>query len=237
MADHTDLNGLIEPLGLGSHEHIALVGGGGKTTLLHALGRSLNGTRVLTTTTKMAAEQHETLPVLLAPTDHDLLAAVRHGPVVVWSANRSNKAAGISPERCDELFQLVDHVLVEADGSRHLPFKAPGPFEPVVPTTTTMLISVMGAQALGKVIADICHRPLRVAALAGCSPYQRLSPAAAAAVLTHPDGLLRAAPARARVATAITQPHTSDPGLLSELLDRLGQLNPEHPVLVIDDSG
>jgi probable selenium-dependent hydroxylase accessory protein YqeC len=221
VAQHTNLSGLPAALGLGSHEHVALVGGGGKTTLLHALGRSLTGTRVLTSTTKMAARQHATLPVWLGPTDHEISTAVLNGPLMVWAATRADKAVGVSPERCDQLFQLVDHVIVEADGSRQMPFKAPNPFEPVVPRSTTMLVSVIGARALGKVIADACHRPLRVAALADCSPYQRLTPAAAARVLAHPDGLRRALVPGARFAIAITQLDEAGPDHINELVEHL----------------
>ena len=205
MALHTNLSSLPAALSLGAHEHVALVGGGGKTTLLHALGANLTGTRVLTTTTKMAAGQDAALQVLLGPSDEEVSAAVRDGPIMVWAATSAGKAMGVSPARCDQLFELVDHVIVEADGSRQLPFKAPAPFEPVVPRSVTMVVSVIGARALGRVIADACHRPLRVAALAGCSPYQRLTPAAAAAVLTHPNGLGRARPTDARFSVAITQ--------------------------------
>ncbi len=45
--------GLISALGLGPREHIAIVGGGGKTSLCFALAEELlrTGTRVITTTT------------------------------------------------------------------------------------------------------------------------------------------------------------------------------------------
>jgi hypothetical protein len=36
----------------------------------------------------------------------------------------------------------IDWVVVEADGSRMLPVKAPGPHEPVVPIGTTLLVQV-----------------------------------------------------------------------------------------------
>lgn len=58
---------LAEALGLGPREHIALVGGGGKTSLLLALATELQGAgkRVLTsTTTKMWQREAARVPDL-----------------------------------------------------------------------------------------------------------------------------------------------------------------------------
>ena len=51
----------------------------------------------------------------------------------------ADKAAGVRPELLDILIALpaVDVILIEADGSRRLPFKAPAEHEPVVPATVT----------------------------------------------------------------------------------------------------
>ena len=65
-----------EALNLGSHEHVSLVGGGGKTTLWHAISAGLSGSVVLTTTTKMGADQHRGLPWLLAPSDQQVRDAL-----------------------------------------------------------------------------------------------------------------------------------------------------------------
>ena len=54
----------------------------------------------------------------------------------------------MTPQECDAWFEHVDHVIIEADGSRRRPFKAPADYEPVVPSTTTTMVSVIGADAL-----------------------------------------------------------------------------------------
>lgn len=205
--DAIPLDRLAAALGLGSHEHVAIVGGGGKTTTMYALAEQLRGDRVATTTTKMGHDQHRGLPLLLAPTDDEVreAAAAASTPIVAWQRVEGTKAVGVDPATCDRWFGLVDHVVIEADGSRRRPFKAPGPMEPVVPTTVTTYLVVMGADALGRVIGDQCHRPLRVAALADCRPYERLTPARAATVLLHERGFLAAKPAAARMAILITK--------------------------------
>jgi probable selenium-dependent hydroxylase accessory protein YqeC len=160
-------------------------------------------------------------------------------PVFVRSGVKDGKSIGVRPSLCDGWFSdhsLCDVVLVEADGARHRPFKAPANFEPVLPDQTTTVLAVIGADALGRVIADQCHRPLRVAAAAGCSPYERLTPARAATVLTSPYGSFKGCPTQARKVVVITKvpsekndPITSD--LVEELVDAL---TPNNEVVSIE---
>ena len=113
-------------------------------------------------------------------------------------------------------------MIVEADGSRQLPFTAPNPFEPVVPSRTTLLVACVGASALGRVIADRCHRPMRVAALAGCSPSQRLTPERLAAVLVSDRGARKGCPDRARYAVVVSQVSDADHRFIDRLTDIVG---------------
>ncbi len=225
--DLIPVDALAKALGMGPHEHLAVVGGGGKTTVVHALAEQLTGTRVVSCTTKMGHDQHHGLPVLLAPDDATLTAAVAEGPVVAWRSIDGEKAVGVTPQDCDRWFGLVDHVLVEADGSRRRPFKAPADYEPVVPISTTRMISVIGGDALGRVIADQCHRPMRVAALAECTPYERLTPAAAAAVILHERGARKELPAGADFAVVISRVDDAHAGFAAELHDHLRVKEPD----------
>ena len=235
--DIVHLSGVVAALDLGRHEHIALVGGGGKTTLAHVIVGGLTGTRVLTTTTKMGHDQHCGLQVVMGHDDGEIVAAAGTGPVVGWSRIDGEKAVGVSPDRCDRWFDLLDHVVVEADGARQRPFKAPADYEPVVPSTATLLVSVIGADAVGRVIADQCHRPLRVAALAGCSPYERLTPERAAVVLFHPRGAIRARPPGARLVVVINKIDRAQESLVGALLDACCSVRPDVPVITVARSG
>jgi len=227
MVEPIVLGELSSALGLGAHEHVALVGGGGKTTALFALGDQLAGTVVLTTTTKMGRDRTDGRPVLFAPSDDDLVAALDHSPAVLaWGSDGGHKAVGVAPEVCDHWFTIADNVVVEADGSRHRPFKAPRPFEPVVPSTTTLLLACVGADALGRVIADQCQRPLRVAAVAGCSPYLRLTPERLATVLLSDRGSRKDCPKSARFAVMVNQVTQRELGFLEELVGFMGEAAP-----------
>ncbi len=217
------INQLAERLALGSHELISLVGGGGKTTMLLALGRQLEGTVVLTTTTKMNKDHTHGYPVLFSPSDAELTDALAsHGTIVAWRGTDGRKALGVPPELCDRWLGLADHVVVEADGARRRPLTAPSPFEPVVPKLTTLLIACVGSDAFGRVIADQCHRPMRVAALAGCSPYQRLTPERLARVLLSERGLQKDRPGEARFAIVLTKVAETNMSFVEELVAIIG---------------
>ncbi len=222
MVEPIALDDLATALDLGPNELVSFVGGGGKTTGLFALGSQLAGTVVLTTTTKMGHERTDGHHLLIDPTDVELTDALRrHRTVLVWHAGAGHKAIGVAPQLCDRWFDLADHLIVEADGSRQRPFTAPNPFEPVVPSRTTLLVACVGAGAFGRVIADRCHRPMRVAALAACSPYQRLTPERLAAVLSSERGGRKGCPQRARYAVVLNQVRPSDHGFVDELTDAI----------------
>ena len=239
MLEPVPLSELASAVEFGAHELVALTGGGGKTTALFALGRQLGGTTVLTTTTKMGADRSDGFPLRIQPSDDELANALAEfRAVLVWGARDGHKAVGVDPGVCDHWYDLtrhgapfVDHVVVEADGSRRLPCKAPGPFEPVLPTLTTTAIVCVGASAFGRVIADRCHRPLRVAALAGCSPYERLTPARLATVLCSDRGGRKGVPARARFVVLLNQVSAADRPFADELADLLTR--PEHAPTVV----
>ena len=238
----TELSRAAEALDIGRRSLIALVGGGGKTTLLFALGEQLPGRTLLTTTTRMGRDRTGGFECLVGPSDGELLAALDQGvPVLVWRATDERKALGYPPDEVDRWFTpgiagasgtagdveidgtsgaagdaevaglsraaghlgIADHIVVEADGARRRPFTAPAPWEPPIPAASTHVVACIGADALGYVIADRLHRPLRVAAAAGCSPYARFTPARAAEALTSTIGMRKNVPAQARFVVAV----------------------------------
>ena len=207
-------------LGLGDHELVSLVGGGGKTTVLFALGTQLFGTVVMTTTTKMGRDRTGGHEPFLAPSDETLLGVLADRRVALaWRAVSDHKALGVQPQVCDRWFGLADHVVVEADGSRRMPFKAPLDYEPVVPSQTTTLVACVGTAALGEAIVEQCQRPERVAEIAGCSPEDRLTPQRLAAVLLSDQGSRKDSPPSARFAVVINQVLPSHRRYIAELTE------------------
>ena len=234
----TDLAGAAEALRLGRRSLLSLVGGGGKTTLLFALGRQLPARTLLTTTTRMGRDRNGGFPVLVGPTDSDLADAFgRDDAVLVWRTTDERKALGFAPAEVDRWFAdgAADHIVVEADGARRRPFTAPAPWEPPIPAASTHVVACIGAEALGYVIADRLHRPLRVAAAAGCSPYERLTPARAAAALTSPVGMMKNVPASARFTVAVAAADSDDPQV-QELVAELDRRRTDSLVIVRSDT-
>lgn len=141
---------------------VALVGAGGKTTTLLALGYELAeaGWRVLaTTTTRISTEQLEMMPRSLAVdvgagVISDALNAERF--VCVYGEIRGIKVYGPPLSQISWLLDSVDAdlLLIEADGARRLPFKAPHDHEPVIPPETTLVIPIAALTVLGQPLDD-----------------------------------------------------------------------------------
>ncbi|MCZ7671710.1 MAG: selenium cofactor biosynthesis protein YqeC [Chloroflexi bacterium] len=98
----------------------------------------------------------------------------------------------------------VDFVLVEADGSRMRPIKAPAEHEPVIPPDATVVAPVVGLDALERPLSEIAHRPEKIEQLLLPTSHfsllnGMLTPEAIARILTHPWGGLKSVPAGARV--------------------------------------
>jgi len=100
-------------------------------------------------------------------------------------------------------------LLVEADGSRQRPLKAPAGHEPVVPDWVDQVLVFAGLSALGKPLdAEWVHRPERFASLAGLQIGQEISISALAKVLSSQKGGLKGLPASARRVAVLNQADT-----------------------------
>jgi molybdenum cofactor cytidylyltransferase len=204
---------LSHALGVGSKEVIALSGGGGKTTLMFRLAVELaaSGQRVVTTmTTRIFVSQMAQAPhTLVLHGEGALLAKLpealtEHNHVLIAGSTmvEQDKVQGLPPEFLDRIAAQpsVDVVIVEADGSRRLPFKAPAQHEPVIPSSATILVPVVGLDIVGKpLIAGQVHRPEVVAALSRAALGDPVTPEMIAAVLAHPEGGAKGLPSGARL--------------------------------------
>lgn len=205
------VNSLIEALAIGAREHAALVGGGGKTTLMFALAEELtrNGKRVITSTTTKVwhreALQYE--KVLLVGEDADWKNKAREGLsregtlFVGRSILDSGKVEGISSSLADEVYHdlNVHYLLVEADGSAGHPLKAPAEHEPVIPSSVTMVVAMMGLEAMSARLDEAtAFRVEHVRNVTGLEPGGILTPSALAKVFFHPAGLFKGTPDSAK---------------------------------------
>lgn len=71
------------------------------------------------------------------------------------------KLIGLSLQKIENIIkrEIFDYILIEADGAKRKPIKAPADYEPVIPRSTTMIIGVVGLDCYGRKIEEIVHRP------------------------------------------------------------------------------
>ncbi len=167
---------------------ISLVGGGGKTTLMYnmALHCALKGWRVLATTTT-----HILQPTggVFAKTEVELFRLWECGSyAVAGTPAPGGKLTAPPQEQLERWITLADIVLVEADGAKRMPCKAPAAHEPVILPQCDIVLAVAGVSALGKPLEEVCFR----AELAGrllCVPGNTvLSPTLLAKLLASEAG-------------------------------------------------
>lgn len=136
---------------------IAVVGSGGKTTLIKKLAakyRSAGKTVLVTTTTHMFIEAD----TLLTDDADTILRTLRETGYAMAGIPEGEKIKALSPETWEAVCAAADVVLVEADGSKHMPLKYPNATEPVIPENTDEIIVVWGPHGLGKPAREVCHR-------------------------------------------------------------------------------
>ena len=211
---------LLPALRVSDSDVVAFVGGGGKTTAMFRLAAEIveSGGRVVTTTTTRIFSAQARLAPVHVHSLPDLQAALQTWPHVLFTNEVDpveGKTHGISPETIQNLKAQISGtareqhanlkipILIEADGSRMRPFKAPADHEPVIPDCTTLVVPVVGIDALGKPLTEkYVHRPELVARI---HPGETVTPEMVAAVLASPQGGRKRAPAGARVVPLINK--------------------------------
>ena len=189
---------------------VALVGAGGKTSLMYALAHEIVGegkSVVTTTTTKIFPPTKNQSPCLVLLEDDpdlrtctDCLAEFQHVTVAVSRISGMGKLQGVDRQIVSRLSYLADYVLVEADGAAGRPVKAPAEWEPVIPPSTTLVVPLVGLDSLGKPATEQwVFRLERFCSVTGLKPGESITPQALGRLLCHPQGSLKDAPARAGV--------------------------------------
>ncbi len=158
---------------------VALVGAGGKKSLMYALARASSGGVALTTTVRISPYDSRQVDAIV-DIDTPAASAAGAGRVVAWQGalHRHGRLRGI-PLQTLAALDLGAHfplVLVKADGARGRLVKAPAAHEPVLPPASDHVLALCSVRAVGRPLDQrIAHRPEQVMALTGARPGQLFS--------------------------------------------------------------
>ncbi|MDQ6780619.1 MAG: selenium cofactor biosynthesis protein YqeC [Candidatus Eremiobacteraeota bacterium] len=220
-----------EAFGLRSREHIALVGGGGKTTTLWSLARELARERltIASATTKAGAPPNDVWLVLWhegMPPDALRAAVGETGLIALGERSRPDRLQQVDTSALDFLFEQCGAQIVnEADGARMKPFKAPAGHEPVLGQTTTLAVIVVGQDAIGAPLdAEHLHRPELFAHVSGIARGETVQAQHVTAIIAHYITRVKAQAPSAECAVLINKADHGPGGSAAELAALLGDL-------------
>lgn len=199
--------------------HVAIVGAGGKTTALFQLAWQLPGQAWVTTTTHLGTDQMNLADrhfVLDSVTDFNTeLYTAQKVTLLTGSFTQDNRVRSPEPELLERIRQEADRLgiplLMESDGSRSIPLKAPGEHEPPIPTWATHVLVLVGLSAVGKPLSEqSVYRSKRFSELTGLAEGQSINLVSIRDMLIHPLGGLKNIPAVARKIVVFNQADTPD---------------------------
>ncbi len=179
---------------------VGILGGGGKTALLHTLGNELaeqHSHVILSSLTKAGiSEDH---PVHFYPefeSEENRPALFKENPLyIMGEVEHEQKLLGVNEDQLRKLYHESNLIIFECDGAKKRPIKAHQPFDPMIPNYSTHVIIVVGADAVGaKIDGKLVHRPELFRELWEVNANFELDPAFIAKVLTSQYGYLQKVP-------------------------------------------
>lgn len=196
---------------------ISLVGGGGKTSAAFWLAQQFKakGHNVfVSTTTKMYLPDINQADyfISLEETEGSLIThkfnyLSEPGITFCYQAlirsnnkQEKNKVSGITPTLIDTLKNESHFTvfIIEADGAKRLPIKAPDRHEPCIPITSDMVIGVTGAEVIHtRAIPERIHRWNLFSALTQCNAGETIDSRVLGNLIEHRQGMFKQAPEQA----------------------------------------
>lgn len=154
---------LIKDFNIQKNDVITITGGGGKTSLMFALGKELSEMgmiHVLTTTAKICISDVPKHQCMISKDIKEVINQIKKDQKREWvigkEISEGQKISGFSDEELEYLQDSMDSLVIlnEGDGSKRKPYKFYCDYEPMIPKLTTKIINVIGAEVLFKKIDD-----------------------------------------------------------------------------------
>lgn len=208
---------LIEAFALEKQPHIAFVGAGGKTTAIFRLAREMasrnQGCILVSATTHLSVDQTTWADkhlVIESPKDLDEIELDKGVILLTGPEGANSRTTGLNTVLVDSLGQLAKDrelpLLIEADGSRRKPLKAPAAHEPVIPPWVDEVVVVAGLKGVGKPLNEAnVHRHEIFCRLSGIAAGLPISLEGVSSVLLHSEGGLKDIPKKARRTVLLNQ--------------------------------
>ncbi len=209
---------------------VAFVGAGGKTTAMFQLARGLPAPVFVSASTHLGVAQTAMADKHIFARQPDDLNAIRRDGVTVVTGEPGDdeRTAPVSGEVLKRLRSQAAEwrapLLIEADGSRQKPLKAPADHEPPIPPYAQIVVVVAGMSGVGQALTDkVVHRSEVFGRIGGLSPGSTITVEALTRVLTDPNGGLKNVPGGARRVALLNQADTPElqaaaRGIVPELL-------------------
>jgi molybdenum cofactor cytidylyltransferase len=219
---------LIKALRLIEPACVAFVGAGGKTTAIFRAAGELSTnnsssptkrTVLVTITTHFGAWQtkiaDQTREINSSQDIRNIEKEILGGVVLLYSEMIGDRLGGLQPNLLEEVRQLAERqsipLLIEADGARTRPLKAPGAHEPNIPEFVQLVVVVAGLSALGKPLTDKwVHRPEKFSELTGLHPGEIITADDLVMMLLSKEGGLKNIPPHARRIAILNQADIAD---------------------------
>ena len=135
----------------------AVVGAGGKTTYIKKKAKAYvnQGKKVFVTTTTHMMKEADTL---VSDDADEIIKELLEQNYVMAGRDCGEKIQSLSRETYEKVCAYADVILVEADGSKHMPVKFPAEHEPVIPENMNEIVVICGLHAIDKPLYQVAHR-------------------------------------------------------------------------------
>jgi molybdenum cofactor cytidylyltransferase len=194
---------------------IAFVGAGGKTTAIFQLAHQMLPPVFVANSTHLANSQASLADkhvVWKEEGNFPGLDTSISSEIILFTADLTgeDKWAGLNEAELFQLHRFYQEnqipLLIEADGSRQRPLKAPAEHEPAIPGFANHVVVLAGLSGIGKPLtSEWVHRPVIFSIISGRRIGEIIQPKDIGILLSHPEGGLKNIPSGARKTLILNQ--------------------------------